>query len=104
MRNGRHLARSGNKRAMEHSKKLTNDIRALLWAVTLGGLLLAFYCVHLGYTGALPWVGAMVGSGGLVVGTKTKYVKGEFMVDKAKEAYQKTVLAELDREIRRVMK
>nr|DAR09850.1 MAG TPA: hypothetical protein [Caudoviricetes sp.] len=61
MRNGRHLARSGNKRAMEHSKKLTNDIRALLWAVTLGGLLLAFYCVHLGYTGALPWVGAMVG-------------------------------------------
>ena len=26
---------------------------------------------------------------GIVVGTKTKYVKGEFMVDKAKEAYEK---------------
>ena len=41
---------------------------------------------------------------GLVVGTKTKYVKGEFMVDKAKEAYEKAVLAELDKEIRRLFK
>lgn len=41
---------------------------------------------------------------GLVVGTKTKYVKGEFMVDKAKEAYQKTILAELDKEIGRLLK
>lgn len=46
----------------------------------------------------------MDGKGGLVVGTKTKYVKGEFMTDKAKEAYQKTVLAELDKEIRRLFK
>ena len=41
---------------------------------------------------------------GLIVGTKTKYVKGEFMVDKAKEAYQKTILAELDKEIGRLLK
>ena len=41
---------------------------------------------------------------GLVVGTKTKYVKGEFMVDKAKEAYEKAVLADLDKEIRRVLR
>ena len=41
---------------------------------------------------------------GLVVGTKTKYVKGEFMVDKAKEAYEKAVLTELDKEIRRLFK
>lgn len=41
---------------------------------------------------------------GLIVGTKTKYVKGEFMVDKAKEAYQKTILAELDQEIQRLLK
>lgn len=41
---------------------------------------------------------------GLVVGTKTKYVKGEFMVDRAKEAYQKTILAELDKEIGRLLK
>lgn len=41
---------------------------------------------------------------GLVVGTKTKYVKGEFMLDKAKEAYEKAVLEELDKEIERLFK
>lgn len=41
---------------------------------------------------------------GLVVGTKTRYVKGKFMVDKAKEAYEKTILSELDKEIQRLMK
>ena len=41
---------------------------------------------------------------GIVVGTKTQYVKGEFMVDKAKEAYEKTVLAELDKKIQELMR
>lgn len=41
---------------------------------------------------------------GLVVGTKTRYVKGEFMVDKAREAYEKAVLTELDKEIRRLFR
>lgn len=41
---------------------------------------------------------------GIVVGTKTHYVKGEFMVDKGKEAYQKTVLSELDKEIERLLR
>lgn len=40
---------------------------------------------------------------GIVVGTKTKYVKGEFMVDKGKKAYKDTILAELDKEIRRLL-
>lgn len=40
---------------------------------------------------------------GIMVGTKTRYVKGEFMVDKAKEAYEKAVETELDREIRRLL-
>ena len=43
------------------------------------------------------------GKKGLVVGTKTKYVKGEFMVDKAKAAYEDTLLAELDRHVREVI-
>lgn len=38
---------------------------------------------------------------GLVVGTKTRYVKGEFMVDKAKRAYETAILKELDEAIRR---
>ena len=41
---------------------------------------------------------------GLVVGAKTKYVKGEFMVDKAREAYEKACLTELDKEIARLFK
>lgn len=41
---------------------------------------------------------------GLVVGTKTRYVKGEFMVDKAKKAYQEALLDELDKEIQRRLK
>lgn len=49
------------KKKTDQSKKLCNDIRALLWVVTVGGLALAFYCVKLNYLGALPWVASMVG-------------------------------------------
>ena len=45
----------------DFSKQLISDIRWLLWAVTLGGLLLAAYCIHNGYVGSLPWLSAMVG-------------------------------------------
>lgn len=51
----------GRKTRMEYSKQLISDIRALLWIVTVGGLALAAYCIHSNYTGALPWVSAMVG-------------------------------------------
>ena len=43
---------------MQFSKKLVADIRALLWVVTVGGLLLAAYCVRSDYAGALPWLTA----------------------------------------------
>ena len=46
---------------MEFSKRLISDIRWLLWVVTVGGLLLAAYCVRADYAGALPWLSAMVG-------------------------------------------
>ena len=45
----------------EFSKRLISDIRLLLWVVTLGGLVLAAYCISKGYTGSLPWLTAMVG-------------------------------------------
>ena len=48
-------------RELEFSKRLIADIRALLWVVTVGGLLLAGYCIHADYAGALPWLTAMVG-------------------------------------------
>ena len=37
------------------------DIRALLWVVTVGGLVLAGLCIWRGYVGSLPWLSAMVG-------------------------------------------
>ena len=49
------------KQRPDFSKQLIADIRALLWVVTVGSLLLAAYCIRTGYTGALPWLTAMVG-------------------------------------------
>lgn len=57
----RHGKREVTKTKAEYSKKLVTDIRSLLWVVTVGGLLLAFYCVRKNYLGALPWVTSMVG-------------------------------------------
>ena len=45
----------------DFSKRLISDIRSLLWVVTIGGLLLAAYCIRRDYAGALPWLTAMVG-------------------------------------------
>lgn len=56
-----HGKREVQKTKAEYSKKLVTDIRSLLWVVTVGGLLLAFYCVRKNYLGALPWVTSMVG-------------------------------------------
>lgn len=61
-RRSRTGGKSGRKPDLsQFSKWMIADIRPLLWIVTIGGFLLAFYCVHEGYTGALPWIGAMVG-------------------------------------------
>lgn len=50
-----------NKKKLEFSKKLIDDIRILLWIVTIGGLVLAAICICRGYLGSLPWLSAMVG-------------------------------------------
>ncbi len=48
-------------RRADYSKQMITDVRGLLWVVTVGGLLLAAHCIRTGYTGALPWLSAMVG-------------------------------------------
>lgn len=55
------MKKKRRKSRSDFSKLLIADIRALLWVVTVGGLVLAAYCIHTGYTGALPWLTAMVG-------------------------------------------
>lgn len=55
------MKKKRRKSRSDFSKLLIADIRALLWVVTVGGLLLAACCIRTGYTGALPWLSAMVG-------------------------------------------
>lgn len=50
-----------NARKLDYSKRLIADIRALLWVVTVGGLVLSAFCIYKGFTGSLPWLSAMVG-------------------------------------------
>lgn len=50
-----------SKKQLDFSKRLIVDIRILLWVVTVGGLLLAFYCIRKDFTGSLPWISTMVG-------------------------------------------
>ena len=45
----------------EFSKTLLIQESALIWIMSIAFLLLAFYCVGLGYMGSLPWLAAMVG-------------------------------------------
>jgi len=49
------------KQKQEFSKKLIEDVRRLLWVVTVGGVLLAAIAIMKGFTGSLPWLSAMVG-------------------------------------------
>ena len=52
----------GNKdKPLEYSKRIIRDIRMLLWIVTVGGLILAAYCIYSGFVGSQPWLSAMVG-------------------------------------------
>ena len=80
---------------MEFSKRLISDIRALLWFVTFGGLVLAAFCIETGYTGALPWLTAMVGLPWTAHGTvcafylnmaKSDHKEGGITFERAKSA------------------
>ncbi len=80
---------------MEFSKRLISDIRWLLWVVTVGGLVLAAYCVRADYAGALPWLSAMVGLPWTAHGTvcafylnmaKSDHKEGGITYDAAKAA------------------
>ena len=45
----------------EFSKFLLKQESALIWIMSLSFIILAFYCIHAGFTGSLPWLAAMVG-------------------------------------------
>ena len=45
----------------EFSKTLLKQESALIWIMSLSFIALAFYCIHEGFMGSLPWLAAMVG-------------------------------------------
>ena len=49
------------KKKMEFSKLLLMQESVLIWIMTLSFIILAFYCIGLGFMGSLPWLAAMVG-------------------------------------------
>lgn len=49
------------KKNSEFSKVLLKQESALIWIMSLSFIVLAFYCIHEGFTGSLPWLAAMVG-------------------------------------------
>lgn len=49
------------KKHNEFSKVLLKQESGLIWIVTIGYLLITFYCIYSGYLGTLPWLAAMVG-------------------------------------------
>ena len=50
-----------HKSSKEFSKFLLKQESALIWIMSLSFIVLAFYCIHEGFTGSLPWLAAMVG-------------------------------------------
>lgn len=49
------------KKKMEFSKFLLVQESVLIWIMSICFLVLAFYCVGMGFMGSLPWLAAMVG-------------------------------------------
>ena len=49
------------KQKTEFSKILLIQESALIWFLSFAFIGLAYYCIHMGYTGSLPWLAAMVG-------------------------------------------
>lgn len=49
------------KKKREFSKTLLIQESVLIWIMSICFLILAFYCVSMGFMGSLPWLAAMVG-------------------------------------------
>ena len=49
------------KKKREFSKTLLIQESVLIWIMSISFLILAFYCVAMGFMGSLPWLAAMIG-------------------------------------------
>ena len=81
----------------EFSKTLLIQESALIWLTTILLILLAFYCVYLGFIGDLPWIAAMIGFPWAAYGVSQVWYYKKSTIENAEGGIKyETVLKELD--------
>lgn len=81
----------------EFSKWLLLQESVLIWIMSISFLLLAFYCIHQGYMGSLPWLAAMVGFPWTAYGVSQVWYYKKATIENSKDGIKfETVLQELE--------
>lgn len=84
----------GKKR--EFSKWLLLQESVLIWIMSISFLLLAFYCIHQGYMGSLPWLAAMVGFPWTAYGVSQVWYYKKATIENSKDGIKyETILEEM---------
>lgn len=85
------------KKKREFSKWLLLQESVLIWIMSISFLLLAFYCIHQGYMGSLPWLAAMVGFPWTAYGVSQVWYYKKSTIENSKDGIKyETVLQELE--------
>lgn len=80
----------------EFSKWLLLQESVLIWIMSISFLLLAFYCIHQGYMGSLPWLAAMVGFPWTAYGVSQVWYYKKSTIENSKDGIKyETVLEEM---------
>ena len=85
------------KNKKEFSKVLLIQESALVWILSLGFLVLAFYCVQNQYFGELPWLAAMVACPWTAYGVSQAFYYNKSMKENTKDGIKyETVLRNME--------
>ena len=92
-----------DKKNSSYSHTLLTQESILLWITTLSFVVLAFYCIHTGYTGTLPWLSSLVAFPWSAYGISQVYyykksmkenteggIKFETVLEEVRQAYGKS--------------
>lgn len=86
------------KQKKEFSKTLLIQESVLIWIMSISFIILAFYCISLGFMGSLPWLAAMVGCPWAAYGvSQTFYYKKAMAENKSGGIKYESVLAEINK-------
>lgn len=58
-----------SEKKMDYSKLILQDVRRMVWFITVSGVCLSFCCVFKGFTGTVPWIASMVTAAWAAFGT-----------------------------------